>query len=55
MTAMPHTADYMLYDDTEKMVSNFTVYNQTAGKPLKAIVIAVDHFEADRNRSNFWR
>lgn len=29
----------------EKMVQNFDVYNQTAGTPLKAIVIVVDNYD----------
>ena len=70
LNALPHTADYILYDDMEKlgkflhilkeemarrkklfaerMVQNFTVYNQTAGEKLKAIVIAVDNFDVVR-------
>lgn len=67
LNALPHTADYMLYDDVEKlskfakilqeemsrrkklfaekMVQNFTVYNQTEKEKLKAIVIVVDNFD----------
>lgn len=70
LNALPHTADYILYDDTEKlgkfvniiqeevtlrkklfaekMVQNFTVYNQTNEKPLTAIVIVVDNFDVVR-------
>lgn len=32
----------------EKMVQNFTVYNQTNEKPLKAIVVVVDNFDVVR-------
>ena len=64
---IPHTADYITMDDTErlgklvrilgeeisrrkklfarKMVQNFEVYNQSAGEPLKAIVVLVDHYD----------
>lgn len=70
LNGLPHTADYMLYDDTEKfdkfmriiqdeisarkklfaekMVQNFTVYNQTSAEKLKAIVIVVDNFDVVR-------
>ncbi|MDE7284199.1 MAG: type VII secretion protein EssC [Lachnospiraceae bacterium] len=70
LNAMPHTADYILYDDmeklgkfiniiqdevalrkklfAEKMVQNFTVYNQTNDEPLKAVVIVVDNFDVVR-------
>lgn len=70
LNALPHTADYILYDDmeklgkfiniiqeetalrkklfAEKMVQNFTVYNQTNEEPLKAIVIVVDNFDVVR-------
>ncbi len=65
--ALPHTADYIVYDDTEKinkfiniiqeevtyrkrllaekMVQNFTVFNQTNESHMKAIVIVVDNFD----------
>lgn len=64
---LPHVADYMGFDDTEKigkfkrlildmiherkkmmakaMVQNFSVYNQSQAKPLKAIVILVDNYD----------
>lgn len=67
LNALPHTADYIVYDDTEKfnkfmniileevayrkrlfaekMVQNFTVYNQTSETHMKAIVIVVDNFD----------
>lgn len=70
LNALPHTADYILYDDmerlkkfvrivqeetahrkklfAEKMVQNFTVYNQTDEERLKAIVIVVDNFDVVR-------
>lgn len=70
LNALPHTADYILYDDVEKlgkfikiiqeeiavrkklfaekMVQNFTVYNQTNEERLKAIVIVVDNFDVVR-------
>lgn len=70
LNGLPHTADYMLYDDgeklskfmkliqeeisarkklfAEKMVQNFTVYNQTNEDHLKAIVIIVDNFDVVR-------
>lgn len=70
LNALPHTADYILYDDmeklgkfiniiqdevalrkklfAEKMVQNFTVYNQSSEEPLKAVVIAVDNFDVVR-------
>lgn len=70
LNALPHTADYILYDDTEKlgkfiniiqdevtlrkklfaekMVQNFTVYNQTNETRLKAVVIVVDNFDVVR-------
>lgn len=70
LNALPHTADYIIYDDmekmgkfiniiqdevalrkklfAEKMVQNFTVYNQTNEEPLKAIVIVVDNFDVVR-------
>lgn len=70
LNALPHTADYILYDDMEKlgkfiniiqdevalrkklfaerMVQNFTVYNQTNEEPLKALVIVVDNFDVVR-------
>ncbi len=70
LNALPHTADYILYDDTEKlgkfiniiqdevshrkklfaekMVQNFTVYNQTSEEHLKAVVIVVDNFDVVR-------
>ncbi|MCM1263502.1 MAG: type VII secretion protein EssC [Butyrivibrio sp.] len=70
LNAMPHTADYILYDDmeklgkfiniiqdeialrkrlfAEKMVQNFTVYNQTNEEPLKAVVVVVDNFDVVR-------
>lgn len=70
LNALPHTADYILYDDleklgkfiniiqdemshrkklfAEKMVQNFTVYNQTVEEHLKAIVIVVDNFDVIR-------
>lgn len=70
LNALPHTADYILYDDAEKlgkfiniiqeetalrkkllaekMVQNFTVYNQTNEEHLKAIVIIVDNFDVVR-------
>lgn len=70
LNALPHTADYILYDDmeklgkfiniiqdevalrkklfAEKMVQNFTVYNQTNEEPLKAVVIVVDNFDVVR-------
>ena len=70
LNALPHTADYILYDDTEKlgkfiniiqdevthrkklfaekMVQNFTVYNQTSDTRLRAVVIVVDNFDVVR-------
>ncbi len=70
LNALPHTADYILYDDiekigkfiniiqdevtlrkklfAEKMVQNFTVYNQTSETRLKAVVIIVDNFDVVR-------
>lgn len=70
LNALPHTADYMLYDDAEKlekfmriiqdeisarkkrfaekMVQNFSVYNQTSDEHLKALVIIVDNFDVVR-------
>lgn len=67
LSHLPHTADYMQFDDTvkigklmrilqeemkvrkklfaEKMAQNFDVYNQTAEKPLRAIVVVVDNFD----------
>lgn len=70
LNGLPHTADYILYDDAEKlekfmriildeittrkklfaekMVQNFTVYNQTNEEHLKAIVIVVDNFDVVR-------
>lgn len=70
LNALPHTADYILYDDmeklgkfiniiqdevslrkklfAEKMVQNFTVYNQTSDEPLKAVVVVVDNFDVVR-------
>lgn len=70
LNGLPHTADYMVYDDAEKMdkfmkliqeeiavrkklfaekmVQNFSVYNQTNGEHLKAIVIVVDNFDVVR-------
>lgn len=70
LNALPHTADYILYDDmeklrkfiniiqdevalrkklfAEKMVQNFTVYNQTNEEPLRAVVIVVDNFDVVR-------
>lgn len=70
LNGLPHTADYILYDDTEKlgkfiniiqeeiahrkklfaqkMVQNFTVYNQTTKEPLKSIVVIVDNFDVVR-------
>lgn len=70
LNGLPHTADYILYDDVEKMgkfiniiqeetarrkrlfaekmVQNFTVYNQTNEEPLKAVVIVVDNFDVVR-------
>lgn len=70
LNALPHTADYILYDDTEKlgkfinlmqeevsrrkklfaekMVQNFTVYNQTSEEHLKAVAVVVDNFDVVR-------
>lgn len=70
LSGLPHTAEYMAFDQTEKinkfiklvteeinyrkklfaekMVQNFSVYNQTASEPLKAIVVAVDNFDVVR-------
>ena len=70
LNALPHVADYILYDDAEKlgkfiniiqsevslrkklfaekMVQNFTVYNQTNEEHLKAVVIVVDNFDVVR-------
>ena len=70
LNRLPHTADYITYDDVEKfnkfmkiiqdeiairkklfaqkMVQNFTVYNQTNEDHLKAIVIVVDNFDVVR-------
>ena len=70
LNALPHTADYILYDDTEKlgkfinliqeevsrrkklfaekMVQNFTVYNQTSEDHLKAVAVVVDNFDVVR-------
>lgn len=70
LNALPHTADYILYDDieklgkfikiiqdevshrkklfAEKMVQNFTVYNQTVEEHLKAVIIVVDNFDVIR-------
>lgn len=70
LNGLPHTADYMVYDDAEKMekfmkliqeeiavrkklfaekmVQNFSVYNQTNEEHLKAIVIVVDNFDVVR-------
>lgn len=70
LNALPHTADYILYDDmeklgkfiniiqdevalrkklfAEKMVQNFTVYNQTNEEPMKAVVVVVDNFDVVR-------
>lgn len=68
LRALPHVADYMGFDDNEKikkfqklildeigtrkkkfakaMAQNFHLYNQTQEDPLKAIVIAVDNYDA---------
>lgn len=70
LNGLPHTADYMVYDDAEKMekfmkliqdeitvrkklfaekmVQNFSVYNQTNEEHLKALVIVVDNFDVVR-------
>lgn len=70
LNGLPHTADYILYDDNEKlgkfmniiqdemayrkklfaekMVQNFSVYNQTSEEHLRSIVIVVDNFDVVR-------
>ena len=70
MKALPHVADYITYDDTEKqqklwkllakeikerkqimsaaMAQNFSIYNQTAGKKLKAILVLIDNYDVVR-------
>lgn len=70
LNGLPHTSDYIIYDDIEKlnkfikiiqdeialrkklfaerMVQNFTVYNQTNDEHLKSIVIIVDNFDVVR-------
>ncbi|MFV0466341.1 MAG: type VII secretion protein EssC, partial [Lachnospiraceae bacterium] len=65
---LSHTADYIAFDDTERMqklqsilsiemkerkklladrmVQNFKVYNSVSETPMKAIVLAIDNFDA---------
>lgn len=67
LSGLPHTAEYIAFDHTEKiskfikliteeinirkklfankMVQNFSVYNQSAIEPLKSIVVVVDNFD----------
>jgi len=68
LSGLPHMADYIMLDDTEKfekfmhltlkemrnrkkqmasaMVQNFSVYNETAERSLKAIVVLLDNYDA---------
>lgn len=67
LKALPHVADYMTYEDTEKqqkllqfllsemkkrkklmaqlMAQNFDIYNQSADRKLKAILVIIDNYD----------
>lgn len=67
LKALPHVADYMTYEDTEKqqkllqfllsemkkrkklmaqlMAQNFDIYNQSADRKLKAILVMIDNYD----------